>query len=179
MSWIQLLKRSPINLRKLLLVPKDYNPKGLGLFLSSYCKLYNINKDSQSLSKIHLLTERIIGLISDGYSGACWGYNFDWQARAFFQPKYMPTVVVTSYVANAILDAFDITGDKNLLEIAKSSCDFVLKDLNRSYDEYGNYAYSYSPVDESVVFNASLLGSRLLSRVYSYTKERYLHFCIT
>ena len=36
---IQGFKRSPINLRRLLLVPKDYNAKGIGLFLQGYCNL--------------------------------------------------------------------------------------------------------------------------------------------
>ena len=32
----QLFKRNPINLRKIALVPKDYNAKGIGLFLQGY-----------------------------------------------------------------------------------------------------------------------------------------------
>ena len=39
---IQGFKRCPINLRKLALVPKEYNAKGIGLFLSGYCNLYNV-----------------------------------------------------------------------------------------------------------------------------------------
>lgn len=39
---IQGFKRSPINLRKLAFVPKEYNAKGIGLFLSGYCNLYQI-----------------------------------------------------------------------------------------------------------------------------------------
>ena len=42
LAWIQLFKRNPVNLRRLLLVPKGYNPKGLGLFLTGYCNLYRI-----------------------------------------------------------------------------------------------------------------------------------------
>ena len=38
LAWMQLFKRNPINLRRLLLVPKGYNPKGIGLFLSAYSK---------------------------------------------------------------------------------------------------------------------------------------------
>ena len=38
----------------------------------------------------------------------------------------------------------------------------------------GNFAFSYSPLDKSIVYNASLLGSRLLARVYSYTGENEL-----
>ena len=34
--WVQLLKRSPVNLRSLLRVPKGRNPKAAGLFLASY-----------------------------------------------------------------------------------------------------------------------------------------------
>jgi hypothetical protein len=58
--------------------------------------------------------------------------------------------------------------------MARSACDFILKDLNRTYDDKGNFAFSYSPLDKTVVFNASLLGSRLLSRVYSFTHEKEL-----
>jgi len=172
--WIQLFKRSPINLRPLLGVNKDYNPKGLGLFLTGYCtlnKLHFCQKESEIQT---FLINKLISLISHGYSGACWGYNFDWQAKAFFQPKYTPTVVATSFISNAFLDVYEANGDKSYLDIARSSCDFILKDLNRTYDEKGNFAFSYSPLDSSVVYNATLLGSRLLARVYSFTREENL-----
>src|ERR1700741_4926867 len=39
LALTQLLKRSPINVRRLLLVPKTQNPKALGLFLSAFMKL--------------------------------------------------------------------------------------------------------------------------------------------
>ena len=42
LAWIQGFKRSPINFRKLLLVPKQYNAKGIGLFLLGYCNLYEL-----------------------------------------------------------------------------------------------------------------------------------------
>ena len=41
---IQTFKRNPINLRKLFLIKKDYNPKALGLFLTTYANLYSIDK---------------------------------------------------------------------------------------------------------------------------------------
>jgi hypothetical protein len=108
------------------------------------------------------------------YSGACWGYNFDWQARAFFQPKNTPTVVASTFVANALLDAYEITKDQKLLNTAVSTSSFILKDLNRTYSKQGNFCFSYSPLDKTAVFNASLLGSRILSRIYSYTGEKKL-----
>lgn len=174
LAWIQVFKRSPVNFRRMVGISKEYNPKGLGLFLSGYCSLYQQEQKKEYREKIDFLIEKILELKSEGYSGACWGYNFDWQARAFFQPKNTPTVVASVFIADALLEAYNITKDEKLLKTARSTCDFILKDLNRTYDANENFAFSYSPLDKSVVFNASLLGSRLLSRVYSITNENEL-----
>lgn len=174
LAWTQVFKRSPANLRKLVGVKKEYNPKALGLFLASYCLLFKINKEQEYLDKIDFFSKEIFNAKSDKSTYMAWGYNFDWQSRAFFQPKNTPTVVASTFVANALLDAYEIRGQQNLLEAARSTCDFILNDLNRTYDKNGNFAFSYSPLDKSVVFNASLLGSRILARVYSYTSEKKL-----
>lgn len=171
LAWIQLFKRSPINFRKIALVPKEFNNKGNGLFLAGYCKEYKLNATKGIKDSIDKQVDILIHNKSVNFSGACWGYNFDWQARAFFQPKNTPTVVATTFISNALLDTYEISGEPELLEIARSSCDFILKDLFRTYDKKDNFAFSYSPLDKSVVFNASLLGSRLLARVYSFTNE--------
>jgi rhamnogalacturonyl hydrolase YesR len=73
-----------------------------------------------------------------------------------------------------LLDAYEITQEESLLALARSACDFIARDLNRTNDDKGNFAFSYSPLDHTVVFNASLLGSRMLSRVYRFTRENDL-----
>lgn len=85
-AFIQLLKRLPVNLRPLLLIKKDYNPKGLGLFLWGYAKLYAREKDPRYLEQIDRLLDLLEGLKSRDCSGNGWGYNFDWQSRAFLVP---------------------------------------------------------------------------------------------
>lgn len=172
--WIQLFKWSPINFRKVAGIKKEQNPKGLGLFLSGYCNLYKKSSSEHDLSKINFLIKEIEKCRINDFSGVCWGYNFDWQSRAFFQPKGTPSVVVTSFVACALLDAYEVTKNYSLLKDARSACDFVLKDLNRTYDGDGDYSLSYSPLDHTQVFNASLLGARLLSRTFSHTHEKHL-----
>jgi hypothetical protein len=174
LAWIQAFKRSPINLRPLLGVKKDYNPKAVGLFLAGYCNLYRKEPLAEYRDKINFFTALLGELANTQWSGTCWGYNFDWQARAFFQPKHTPTVVASTFIANALLDAYEITKEEHLLNMARSTCSFLLKDLNRTYDEKGDFSFSYSPLDKSVVFNASLLGSRLLARVYTFTGEKDL-----
>jgi hypothetical protein len=172
--WIQIFKRNPINLRPLVGIKKDYNPKGLGLFLSSYCNLYKIEPKDEYLEKIKFLSAKILQLRTKGYSGSCWGYNFDWQSRAFFQPRFTPTIVTSTFIGYALMDAYDILNDDEILNAAVSVSDFILNDLNRTYDKKGNFAFSYSPLDTTQVFNASLLGARMLSRTYSYTKKDIL-----
>ena len=184
---IQGFKRCPINLRKIALVPKEYNAKGIGLFLQGYCNLYNTVSANPDLEKelgtkerlkaqITELADLLISLRSRGnYSGACWGYNFDWQARRLFLfPKYTPTVVATNFCATALMSAYEVTQEKKYLQVALSAAEFVINDLHRA--EYnGGFLFSYSPLKgNDTVFNASLLGSRLLSFCYRYTgNEKY------
>ena len=184
---IQGFKRSPFNLRRLAMVPKDYNAKGIGLFLQGYCNLYkavvanpeltsHLGTINQIAEKINALAELLISLQSQGYSGACWGYNFDWQARRLFLfPKYTPTVVATNFCATALIDAYEVTKNKEYLDVALSAAEFVMNDLHRA--EYnGGFLFSYSPLQgNDTVFNASLLGSKLLAYCYKYTnKQEYL-----
>ena len=174
LAWIQLFKRNPINLRPLFGIKKDYNPKGLGLFLTGYCNLYCIDPKGEYLEKIYFLADKIIKLKTKGYSGACWGYNFDWQARAFFQPKFTPTVVATTFIAEALLEAYNITKNKQYLETVIGACKFVQNDLNKSFNLDGDFTFSYSPLDHTQVYNAGLLGAKLLCLVYNHTKDETL-----
>lgn len=177
LAWIQLFKRNPINLRALVAVPKEYNAKGIALFLSGYCNLYKGASTDESpsakkklLKKIHHLANLLVKLKSTEYSGACWGYNFDWQARGgLFFPAHTPTVVATTFCVSALADAYEITKEQKYLDLVVSSADFVLKDLSRTPHNSG-FLFSYSPLPgNNTVYNASLLGAKLLSIVYRYT----------
>lgn len=179
---IQGFKRCPVNIRRLALVPKEYNSKGIGLFLQGYCNLYNavclnpalgekLGDKTTLKTQITWLADLLISLQSKGnYSGACWGYNFDWQARRLFLfPKFTPTVVATNFCTTALMSAFEITKNQKYLDVALSSAEFVLKNLHRTPYNDG-FLFSYSPLKgNDTVFNASLLGSRLLSFCYHYT----------
>ncbi len=175
LMWIQFIKKMPINMRPLLKIDKGYNPKGLALFISSYAQLSELESfHPQAIEKIKFLADKVIELRTPGYSGNCWGYNFDWESRAFFQKEFTPTIVATTYVANSLIDAYEATKNNTYLDAAISSGDFILKDLNRTYNDKGNFAFSYSPTDHTSVFNASLLGARLLSRIYKYNGKEEL-----
>jgi rhamnogalacturonyl hydrolase YesR len=183
--WIQVFKRSPINFRKVMFVPKDYNTKGIGLFLTAYSNLYkntiqtgdnSFGSSEDILNQIIKLSDLLISMQSKGYSGSCWGYNFDWQARRLFLfPKGTPNVVATTFCASALFEAYEITKNDKYLSTAILSADFILNDLKRTKINKG-FLFSYSPLDgNNTVYNASLLASKLLSICYSYTNnEAYI-----
>lgn len=180
LAWIQGFKRSPINFRKLLLVPKQHNAKGIGLFLNGYCNLYLLAEKGDTrfgtkkeiLAHIKELANLLLEMQNKKYSGACWGYNFDWQARRLFLfPANTPTVVATSFVVTGLLNAYEITKNQNYLDTALSAGNFIMNDLNRTKYKSG-FLFSYSPLNgNNTVFNASLLGAKVLGQLYSYNKN--------
>jgi len=169
-AFIQTLKKFPFNLRPFLGIMKGYNPKGLGLFLWGYAKLYKAEKRQEYLEKMNHLLELLYECKSKGYSGNSWGYNFDWQSRAFYVPKYTPTIVNSSFIGHALIDTYRYTGNEKALEMALPIKDFILNDLNRK-EEDGTICFSYTPLDQLAVHNANLLGASLLIRLYKHTKE--------
>lgn len=185
---IQGFKRSPVNLRPLMQVPKEHNAKGIGLFLQGYCNLVKtvrrhpelvsvLGTEDALLAKVSEVADLLVSIQSQGnYHGACWGYNFDWQARGgLFFPKYTPTVVATNFCATALMEAYETTGQPQYLDLALTSADFVIKDLHRHNMDDGSFLFSYSPLKgNDTVYNASLLGSRLLSYCYKYTGREEL-----
>lgn len=181
--WIQAFKRIPFSImRRLLLVPKKHNSMAIALFITGYCNYYKkiskTNIPSQELAeikqKIIYLSNLLVSLRNRKYSGASWGYSFDWQSRAFFLPYDTPTVVATAFCVEALLDAYRAVADDSYKQIACSSVSFVLNDLNRIDKGNGKFMFSYSPLDNRAVYNASLFGSKILAMVYEYTKDPLL-----
>jgi hypothetical protein len=171
--FLQINKKSPFNLRPLLMVPKDKNPKGIGLFLQATLNLHRRIQKPDYLETIRTFIGWLNDNAAPGYSGKCWGYNFDWQNRTFFLPEGTPTVVNTSFIGRAFINAYEALGETELLEIARSSCGFILKDLNQ-IRKNGSLGFSYSPLDHYFINNATALASSLLGMVYSKTRETEL-----
>ena len=152
------------------MVKENHNPKGLGLCLSAVVRLYQHCGEERYKKLAYRFIYLLFKTQSKGYSGTCWGYNFDWQSKAFFLPRYTPTVVATSFIANAFLDAYQVLKEEQFLKIARSSCDFICRDLNRTH-RGENFCFSYSPLDKTTIHNANILGAHLLARTASFARE--------
>lgn len=169
----QIFVYSPFDFRKFFQTVPGRNPKGIGLFLQAYCNLLKIDliKREKFETISNELTDFLLTNYSKGYSGYCWGYNFDWQDITRYAKSGIPTVVVTSYIGNSFLDLYGIKKDKRYLEIVKSSCKFILNDINIRRTDNG-ICFSYTPIDTHIIHNANMIGAAYLSRIYSYTKDK-------
>jgi hypothetical protein len=166
---LQALRRIPVNLRPLLGITRRQNAISLGWALSAY----SLIGDASSRERIERAVADLDRSAASGYSGLCWGYYFDWQTRTDFKRADLPIVVSTAFVGMGLLDAHAATGRTEYLDRARSACEFILRDLNRSSHPAG-FIFSYSPDDHEQVYNASILGAALLARVGAITGERAL-----
>jgi len=172
--WVQLIKQLPINLRKPLGIKKEYNPKGIGLFLSSYLRKYEFSNNNSYKDEVDFLSYWLEENIIPGYHGACWGYNFDWPNRGFYAKKGTPNIINTAFIGLAFLELYRLFGDDKALSIARSACDFILKDLNVYQVDDKELCFSYTPLDRRFIHNANLMGALLLAEVFTQTEELIL-----
>ena len=171
LAWTQIIKRFPVNLRRLAVVPAQKNAKGIALFALAALANYRRLRTTVWENEARQLLDELIALKISGYSGAAWGYNFAWQSRHFFAPAGTPMIVPTAFAARALLQAAESFNDRRYLEIARSSCDFILHDLKRTVDKDDELCFSYSPIDQTCVFNASLLAAETVAGVGAVTGE--------
>ena len=85
----QIMKRLPVNLRPLLLVPREQNPKGIALFLMAFLKLSKLGL-LEERDLVEAMVERLVALRSPHTSYWCWGYSFPWQTRTDLVPQWSP-----------------------------------------------------------------------------------------
>ena len=169
--WTQLVKRSPLNLRSAALVPAQKNSKGIALFALAALARHRRTKTAPAEKESRELLEELLRKRIQGYSGAAWGYNFDWQSRNFFAPQGTPMIVPTAFAVRAMIEAYQTFKDDRYLETARSSCEFILNDLKRPVEADDELCFSYSPLDDTKIFNASLFAGEILASVGALTGE--------
>lgn len=172
--WTQLIKRSPTDLRAFARVPAERNAKGIALFALAQIASYRRLRTKESETPVRSLLSQLLSMKLDGYSGAAWGYNFDWQSRNFFAPRGMPTVVPSAFAARALIEAAREFQDDEYLSAARSVCDFLIHDLPRTVETETEICFSYSPGSKTRIFNASLLAAEVLASVGGLTGETAL-----
>src|SRR5207237_7766928 len=92
----------------------------------------------------------------------------------FFAARGTPMIVPTAFAARALCEAAQVFSRDEYLPFARTICDFILNDLKRTEDAHDEVCFSYSPLDRTRVFNASLLAAETLATVGRLTGEESL-----
>ncbi|MGD8413694.1 MAG: hypothetical protein PVF33_05650 [Candidatus Latescibacterota bacterium] len=160
-AFQQVLKRLPFQTRPLFGIPKGYNPVTLALVLQGhvYREMSGDGQGSRA-DRIHRLVGELDRLVTPGWSGACWGYDFPWESRYASFPAGHPTVVATGIVTNALFLAWQLQDIPSAGNLVTRAVPFVTDDLHRT-PQRDSFCWSYSPTDRQVVLNATAKGARL------------------
>jgi len=163
LALTQGIKRFPVNLRPLFLIPKEQNPKGIALFLTALLKLSKAGIADEEKA-MTALTARLLSLKSSGGRQAGWGYHFDWQTRGALIPKGSPNIICSTFAANALLDRYESSGKELLLETAAGTAEFIIKSFLSRRDGHEPF-FNYTGIGAEEVHNANFLGAAFISRV--------------
>ena len=157
-------------------MPAGYNPVTLAFALQgrAYLAAAEPERAGEHRARAEFLLDELDRLRSRGWSGACWGYDFDWESRYARLPAGTPTVVATGIVTNALFSAWELLGLERAYALCESACAFVLRDLNRTPSGGEPFCWSYSPLDSNAVLNATMKGARLCAQVFSMNGDREL-----
>jgi hypothetical protein len=163
-----------LRLRRLLKVPPSRNPKALGLCLSAYCDLARSGCDVSAQAA--WLKHELIRLRSPHESDYCWGYDWDYLSlRGSRLPAFSPNCIASYFCATAMLEMSEVFGDLEALEIAESTARFFASRLNRSFESADEVCFSYTPNDQTLIYNSSALVGVFLARAGSLqSNEHYL-----
>jgi len=163
---IQALRRSPVDVRGLVGVPKRRHAKGLALCVSAYARLARLEPDGPWSGLATSLANDLAGRA--GRAGG-FGYDFDVQTRWGYYRAGEPNAVVTSFAAQALLDA-------GLDAPARRAAGWALERLPVD----GTF-FAYHEGSRVPIHNASLLVASLAARAgraeeardaVAYTVER-------
>ncbi|MFC1636716.1 hypothetical protein ACFL5Z_17955 [Planctomycetota bacterium] len=166
----QIVLRCPFNIRPLIGVRAAKSASGMGLLARGYLRMWILTKDVAYKNKATSCLDWLNENQSCGYSGHCWGLNYDHTSRGGRMPKHMPNVVSTSLIGHAFLDAYEMLGDRKYLDVAISTCTFILKDLPREETRNGS-CISYVPFGQNSVHNSNMLAAAMLARTAEFTAD--------
>jgi|GEM_PF-138432 len=162
---LQLGRRSVVDLRSFLRVPRAENPKALALFLMGLLRARNAATPDWKSDAAELAGRLLASIREEGG----WGYPFPWQSRTHYLREHTPNIVTTSFVGSALLEWHALAPSIELLEAIRRAAEYIARLMPQAsslspFSSPGEevIGFGYAENDPQVVFNASLLGAEFL-----------------
>src|SRR5713101_4477884 len=147
-----------------------YSTKGMAYMGWGYVKMYALTKNDNYRHRAEFCFNWLMANRSLHYEQYCWGNHFSFSTRAGTIPRHTPTIVWSSLIALAFLEAYEELNKPEYLAVAASTGEWV-KNLPREQTSRGT-CLSYVPFKYVSIHNSNMLGAALLARVASHTNDR-------
>ena len=166
LAFIQAVMRCPIHVRPALGVRRARNAKGLALFARALLCRRRLYGETTSGEEARRLLDWLVGHPAPEFPWPCWGYPYPWQDVGFFAPRGFPNRVVTSFVAQSLLDGYETLGEERYLEAAGGACRFLLEAPSTLWEDERRRCVSYEPsaTAEWIVLDVSALAGAAVAR---------------
>ena len=162
----QLVRLSPIDLRPALGIRPEQSAAALAHVAMAYAAGEFLPRRELDHKLAWTLT-RLEQLRCRGFDQPCWGYHFDVQTRIFFYPRGAPNTIATSFGGLALIEAYERTGQRELLDQAEAVGDFFLRHVPQTESDTGAF-FGYLVGDRTPIHNANMLVCALLARLHGH-----------
>lgn len=162
--------RTPFHIRPWIGIRPHTSTKGMGYMGWGNVKLYALTRDDIYRRRTEFCFEWLIKNRAPSFEQFCWGNNFSFTTRGGTIPKYAPTIVWSSLIGFAFLEAYEVLGNSAYLDVAASVAEWI-KRLPREETSTGS-CLSYVAFKQSSIHNSNMLGAALLARVSTHTHDR-------
>ncbi len=163
----QTVKRSPIDLRRMLRVPPGLSSVTIANVASAHALGGFLDEDLH-IARLKRAVATLKALRLDTHPEPAWGYHWDAQSRVLYYPRTEPNGIATAFAGHALLDAHERLDDPESLALGLGSADWFLRRVPRTRALGGAY-FGYLAGDATPIHNANLLASSLLARAAATT----------
>jgi rhamnogalacturonyl hydrolase YesR len=162
--------RTPFHIRPWIGIRPHTSTKGMGYMGWGYTKMFALTGEEAYRRRAEHCFDWLMENRAPGYEHYCWGNHFAFSTRGGTIPKNTPTIVWSSLIGLAFLEAHEVLGNSKYLEVASSVGQWV-KSLPREQTSSG-ICLSYVPFKQESIHNSNMLGAALLARVAVYTGDQ-------
>lgn len=152
-------------------LPKIYHPKAIGLIIGGNAFLYKKTGQANILNENTKLLMLLNELKNKNYKYNTWGSPFEWGTKPRY-PINTPAIPIVCPIGNALLDYYEICGDKRVLEMAVSIGLHIVKENGFKEVDKNKICLYYSPVDKIEVYNTNAIATRFLFRLNQYQNNQ-------
>src|SRR5256885_2384331 len=128
--------RTPFHIRPWIGIRPHTSTKGMGYMGWGYVKMYAITRSDSYRQRAESCFNWLMENRSNGNEQFCWGNHFAFSTRAGTIPEHTPTIVWSSLIGLAFMEAYEVLGNPKYLEVAASTGEWI-KTLPREHTSAG------------------------------------------